>query len=108
MADMLPKQGCDGLASSMLAQREIDMDGLGSKRIRAASPAQRSNMSFVVDPVSHKATNISTFHALGTVASAGEHLFLLLTGQFDVPVPVQYDIFGHLVPGPWSLGPPLS
>jgi hypothetical protein len=29
-------------------------------------------------------------------------------GQFDVPVPVQYDIFGHLVPGPWSLGPPLS
>ncbi len=46
------------------------------------------NMSFVVDPVSHKATNISTFHALGTVAPAGNHLFLLLTGHFDVPANV--------------------
>lgn len=43
------------------------------------------NMSFVLDPVSRVATNISTFHALGTVASAGSHLFLLLRGQFDVP-----------------------
>ena len=43
------------------------------------------NISFVVDPVSREPTNVSTFHALGTVASAGKHLFLLLSGQLDEP-----------------------